>query len=209
MQGAILAGEEEISADIRPGTQRDARLFAVGANQTHGLRRSNEDKRRAVLVLLKDEEWCTWSDREIAKRCGVTHPFVAKLRAPGVVTVTTLVPPDGKMAIGAGMSGGVEWNAFIVPAAGVEGGFYVALLRKVDGLVIVTKKPFPEQLVSRCLEDDEIPSGMVWNWSFHLVSHESDDEEPFPLDRRWSWPHLLYDTKADWLSNRWKVPHAS
>lgn len=52
VQGAILAGEEEISADIRPGTQRDARLFAVGANQTHGLRRSNEDKRRAVLASI-------------------------------------------------------------------------------------------------------------------------------------------------------------
>ncbi len=77
-QSAELA---EIAADVREGTRRDAALYAAGANATHGLRRTNADKRRAVLTLLEDEEWRGWSDREIARRCGVTHPFVAKLRA--------------------------------------------------------------------------------------------------------------------------------
>jgi hypothetical protein len=52
----------------------------VGANATHGLRRTNADKRRAALTLLQDEEWQRWSNREIARQCGVTHTFVAKLR---------------------------------------------------------------------------------------------------------------------------------
>ena len=75
-----VAGETEIAADIRPGTQRDAILFACGANATHGLRRTTEDKRRAVILLLRDLEWSGWSDREIAGRAHVSHPFVAKLR---------------------------------------------------------------------------------------------------------------------------------
>lgn len=71
----------EIAATIRSGTRRDAVLYSVGANVTHGLRRTNRDKRRSVLTLLGDEEWSCWSDREIARRCGVSTPFASKLRS--------------------------------------------------------------------------------------------------------------------------------
>jgi len=70
-----------VPADVQPGTRRDAVLFAAGANADHGLRRTNADKRRAVEALLRDDAWGHWSDREIARRCNVPHPFVAKLRA--------------------------------------------------------------------------------------------------------------------------------
>lgn len=73
-------GLAEIGADIRQGTRRDAVLYSVGANSSHGLRRTNEDKRRAVLTLLRDEEWVKWSDREIARRAGVDNSFVSRLR---------------------------------------------------------------------------------------------------------------------------------
>ncbi len=73
-------GDKTIAADVRQGTQRDAILFSVGVNATHGIRRTNADKRRAVERLLRDEEWVKWSDREIARQCKVTHPFVAKIR---------------------------------------------------------------------------------------------------------------------------------
>ncbi|QXD15805.1 hypothetical protein GQ464_002330 [Rhodocaloribacter litoris] len=62
-------------------SRRDAILHSVGANAEHGLRRTGADKRRAVMTLLQDEEWRRWSDREIARRCRVSHPFVAKMRA--------------------------------------------------------------------------------------------------------------------------------
>ena len=65
---------------VKQGTQRDAILFSVGANAVHGQRRTNSDKRRAVETLLRDEEWSKWSGREIARRCGVHHSYVAKLR---------------------------------------------------------------------------------------------------------------------------------
>jgi hypothetical protein len=70
----------EIESDVRQGTRRDAVLFSVGANAVHGLRRTNPDKRRAVETLLSDPEWATWSDREIARRCGVSDKTVAPLR---------------------------------------------------------------------------------------------------------------------------------
>jgi len=83
-----------IPADVRTGTRRDAMLYSFGANGTHGLRRTNEDKRKAVSAMLADPEWSSWSDRKIAEQCGVTHPFVASIRAPKVVTVTTPQPAE-------------------------------------------------------------------------------------------------------------------
>lgn len=77
---ATLHGTKRIAVEVRQGTQRDAILYSVGANATHGQPRSNADKRRAVLRLLHDEEWAQWSDREIARRCAVTHPFVSSVR---------------------------------------------------------------------------------------------------------------------------------
>lgn len=77
---ARLNGAGHILADVRQGTVRDAILWSVGANAAHGLRRSLDDKRRAVLRLLEDTEWGAWSDREIARRTATTHPFVSKLR---------------------------------------------------------------------------------------------------------------------------------
>jgi len=77
----VSLGLVEIDADIRQGTRRDAILFSVGANASHGLRRTNDDKRRAVMVLLNDPEWSKWSDREIARQACVGHQMVAPLRA--------------------------------------------------------------------------------------------------------------------------------
>lgn len=85
---ARQANLDALPADIRQGTRRDAILYAACANTSHGLRRTNADKRKAVMALLEDEEWSRLSDNDIAQRCGVTHPFVGKLRA-SLVTVTS------------------------------------------------------------------------------------------------------------------------
>jgi cell division protein FtsB len=73
-------GRVEVPAEIRQGDRRRAILHSVAANSAHGLRRTNADKRRAVTTLLEDEEWGQWSNREIARRCAVSDPFVAKMR---------------------------------------------------------------------------------------------------------------------------------
>jgi ParB-like chromosome segregation protein Spo0J len=80
-EAAKEAGRTFIQAEIRSGGKREAILYAVGANASHGLRRSREDKRNSVLKLLNDKEWSQWSDREIARQCTVSQPFVSKLRA--------------------------------------------------------------------------------------------------------------------------------
>ena len=79
------AGLDVVNADLRQGTRRDAVLHSVGANAAHGLRRTNEDKRRAVQKLLDDSEWAQWSDRAIARRCGVSPQTVNNLRPQDTV----------------------------------------------------------------------------------------------------------------------------
>lgn len=81
IKGAIKAGLAEFKAKIKEGTIRDAILHSVSANSTHGLRRTNLDKRNAVEKLLIDPEWQLWSDRKIADKCAVSNTFVAKVRA--------------------------------------------------------------------------------------------------------------------------------
>ena len=70
----------EIEAEVHDGTRRDAILFALSANDKHGLRRTNADKRRSVLVLLEDFEWSEWNNTKIAEVCGVSATFVDKIR---------------------------------------------------------------------------------------------------------------------------------
>lgn len=75
-------GQKTIGADIREGSLRDAILHSVGANSEHGLRRTNEDKRRAVMTMLTnpivsaDEDGISWSNRAIAMQCRVSEKMV-------------------------------------------------------------------------------------------------------------------------------------
>lgn len=80
------SGADYLPADVRQGSRRDAVLFSVGANASHGLRRTNDDKRRAVMVLLSDPEWSNWTDREIARQAGVHYNFVGKMRKGVTIT---------------------------------------------------------------------------------------------------------------------------
>jgi hypothetical protein len=81
LEAAKRAGLSVLPATVHEGDRRAAILFSVGANATHGIRRSNADKRRAVLTMLEDPEWRQWSDSEIADQCGVSRPLVAEMRA--------------------------------------------------------------------------------------------------------------------------------
>jgi hypothetical protein len=100
---ALELGRATIDCLVYHGTLREALLAAIGANQGHGLRRNNDDKRRAVETLLADAEWAAKTDRWIAEICGVSHPFVAKLRDQ-VVTVTNR-PAEGESRERQGQNG--------------------------------------------------------------------------------------------------------
>jgi hypothetical protein len=82
----------ELDAVVHQGTRRDAVLYSVGANAAHGLPRTNADKRLAVTMLLQDDEWAAWSDREIARRCAVSPSFVGKTRESILSTVDSMPP---------------------------------------------------------------------------------------------------------------------
>jgi hypothetical protein len=77
---ARQANLAEIPAEVRSGSGRDAILAAAGANSTHGIRRTNADKRNSIERLLADPEWRLWSDREIARACHADHKTVARVR---------------------------------------------------------------------------------------------------------------------------------
>lgn len=80
------AGKASLLADVRAGTLDDAKLFASGSNGAHGLRRTNEDKRRAVVMTLAVKACEDWSDTKVAQHCGVSVPFVSAIRRPEVAT---------------------------------------------------------------------------------------------------------------------------
>ena len=81
---AQAAGATTIEVDYKPGTMEDAQDLALGANDDHGLPRSNEDKRKAVETALEMERHAKKSDREIARLCKVSHTLVAAVRNPEV-----------------------------------------------------------------------------------------------------------------------------
>ena len=70
----------KIEAIVHSGDRREAILHSVGANAKHGLRRTNEDKRHAVELLLIDKEWSQWSNREIARKADVSEFLVRSTR---------------------------------------------------------------------------------------------------------------------------------
>ena len=80
VEGAEKAGRRLLECEVKRGGLRDAILFAAGANAQHGLRRTNADKRGAVLLLLRDKEFGLWSDRKIGQACAVDHKTVARIR---------------------------------------------------------------------------------------------------------------------------------
>lgn len=92
-------GDTEVYAQIHKGTKSDALKFALIANATHGLKRTNADKRRSVELALI--EWPNLSNRELEKVCAVSDSLVADVRVKTQVPESGTCPPkriggDGK-----------------------------------------------------------------------------------------------------------------
>ena len=72
-------GEKEVLCAVHEqGGRLGAIEHALGANTTHGFPRGHVDKRRAVMVALR--EFPDWSDRKIAGKCVVSNHLVADVR---------------------------------------------------------------------------------------------------------------------------------
>ena len=78
----LSIGARDIRCEVHVGDRFDAIAYAVGANKTNGLRRTNADKQMAVRAALSLERLASWSDRAIAELVGVDGKTVAAMRAP-------------------------------------------------------------------------------------------------------------------------------
>jgi len=75
-------GEYEVEADVVEGsTLDDAKLASWAANKSHGIPRTQADKRRTIEEMLASPLTSDWSDRQIAKHAGVSHVFVWRMRS--------------------------------------------------------------------------------------------------------------------------------
>lgn len=93
LAAAKSAGKDGIACDVHDGRAHDALKYALGANDAHGFRRSNRDKRNAVEIALKDPEWCQWSASDVAALCRVSDWLVADVREK-LTLAGELDPPD-------------------------------------------------------------------------------------------------------------------
>lgn len=78
LAAAEIAGLETFRAIVHLGNRTECLKYALGANVTHGIRRTSADKRESIR--LADEEFPDLSDRMIARMCGVSAPMVADHR---------------------------------------------------------------------------------------------------------------------------------
>lgn len=80
LAAAELLGKKALPCTINRGTKQDALHFALGANSDHGLRRSNADKRKCVLMAMNCPAYDGWSLRKIADLCRVSRPLVSDIK---------------------------------------------------------------------------------------------------------------------------------
>ena len=76
-------GRGEIACEVKTGTRMDAIRFAAKSNTKHGVRLTDEDKRKKVWFFLDHlaELGVLDNDSEIARACLVSRPLVATVRA--------------------------------------------------------------------------------------------------------------------------------
>lgn len=85
------------TCEVRKGSLRDAILYACGANEHHGLRRTTADKEKAVGIILDDPEWVGRSTSWVAATAKVSEKLVARLKKEKGIVLTAVVDKDGAM----------------------------------------------------------------------------------------------------------------
>ena len=80
LEAAKIADKRKIQVRIHEGTERDALLYALAANKTHGARLSNLDKRKKGMFVLNDSELSLLSDNKLAELTGITQQALSNWR---------------------------------------------------------------------------------------------------------------------------------
>lgn len=89
LAAARRKGWTSIPCKIIEGDYADAVLAAAKANATHGIRRTDDDKERAIKRLLAQEKWQGKSSRWIATELKVSPQTVEKVRNSNTRTNST------------------------------------------------------------------------------------------------------------------------
>ncbi len=79
LEASCELGRDSVKAQVHQGTHEDAQWASLAANKAHGLRRTREDKRRAIKKALRG--WGTEvSNNAIARHVGCSDATVGKYR---------------------------------------------------------------------------------------------------------------------------------
>ena len=101
-----FGSEHIITFEVQGKTFRDAFFLATGTNAAHGKRRSNEEKRLAVIRWLEDDAAKEWTDSHIAKQCRVAQQTVTRISVELTQSVSYTRPTKRKYL---DKSGKVVW----------------------------------------------------------------------------------------------------
>lgn len=83
-------GRLKITAIVHQGAQADAQWESYAVNKAHGLKRTNEDKKRQSLAALRHPRAASLSNTQIAKHVGVDEGTIRHYRAQ--LEVTSEIP---------------------------------------------------------------------------------------------------------------------
>ena len=81
VEATSRSGKYTVRAIIHQGTQQEAQWASYAANSRHGLKRTNDDKRRQVIAALRHPTGASMSNREIARHVGVDEGTVRDYRS--------------------------------------------------------------------------------------------------------------------------------
>lgn len=192
------AGILIIDANIHQGTQADAQWRSYAANQTHGLRRTNDDKQRAIKAALRHPNGVTMANREIARHLGVDEKTVRlwreKLQASAEIpqmderTVTRNGTTYTQNTANVGAKPGQPVQPIPQPAAKE----YSAAVQAAQP---AASRPLPTNgyaaqsqiedwlteipaTAAQLLEAAEMLAGSVWDQLFHLAAGEGYELSP-------------------------------
>lgn len=80
LQALIQNKETEVPVTVEDGGDAEALVAASCSNHNHGERRTREDKRAQVKMLLDSPEWAGKTDRVVAEAAQVSHHLVGDIR---------------------------------------------------------------------------------------------------------------------------------
>jgi transposase len=86
-----------IDADVEQGTLEEAQWHSFSVNKSHGMRRNNEDKERAVRAALRHVHAEGLSNRQIAEHCGVNEKTVRNYRDEMNLTAEIPQSPESQL----------------------------------------------------------------------------------------------------------------